>query len=292
MSAARIPGSGCPAGLITKLGSDAFGDKIIDYLALNGIDVSMIRQTAAANTCLAFVSSASEGARDFSFYRTPSADMLLEPTEIKRDYFTGARFLHFCSVSLGDYPMKEAHKKAIAYALEAGLTVSFDPNIRLPLWKDPALLRKTIWEFLPYAHILKMSDDELEFMTGCTDIAAALDSLFCGNVELVLFTKGKRGAEAYTRRAAAECRGVSVPVKDTTGAGDAFIGAFLFQLARHNIQQSALRTLEQERLFELLRFCNIYSAYSTLKKGAIGSYATYRGIKRYISRLSLTNASI
>lgn len=273
---------GFPAGLITKLGQDAFGDKIVDYLKKAAVDVSMIYRTAKANTCLAFVSLKQDGERDFSFYRNPSADMLLEPFEIKKEFFDNAGFLHFCSVSLGNYPMREAHKQAIQYARNAGLTISFDPNIRLPLWEDHAALKKVIWEFIPSAHILKISEDELAFITGCSDVKKALSQLFCGNVQLILITGGDRGAEAYTRFSSVEDQGVKVAAKDTTGAGDAFIGSFLFQLAKCDINRDMLHHLNNATLAGMLHFSNQYCAYSVTRNGAIGSYATFQQIKKFL----------
>ena len=130
--------------------------------------------------------------------------------------------------------MKEAHRKAITYALECGDMISFDPNIRLPLWKGYNELRKAILEFIPYAHVLKISDEELEFITGKTKVEDAKDVLFQGNVQLVIYTKGADGAEAYTKTASAEAPSRKVKAIDTTGAGDTFCGCFLacLQLGR------------------------------------------------------------
>ena len=154
--------------MITQLGDDAFGDKIVGELERYGIGCDKILRTDKANTCLAFVSLRDDGGRDFSFYRKPSADMLYDPANIRPEWFENCFALHFCSVSLGEYPMKEAHLRAIDCAAKSGALISFDPNIRLQLWEDKELLRRTVNEFLPYANILKISDEELEFITGTT----------------------------------------------------------------------------------------------------------------------------
>lgn len=263
---------GGSSALITQLGKDAFGDKIIAELAQYDIDTSYILQTDKANTCLAFVSLKEDGNREFSFYRNPSADMMLSPEKIHSDWFQEVYALHFCSVSLGDYPMRLSHQKAIEFTLKQQGIISFDPNLRLPLWEDHKKLKERIWEFLPYCHILKISDEELEFITGLSDIEEAKEQLFCGNVELILYTKGADGSEAYTKKVSAKTQGKKVKAIDTTGAGDAFIGSFLAQLAKDSISVQQLSHLTKETLKQYLTFSNTYCAFSVQGKGAIASY--------------------
>ena len=184
--------------LITQLGNDPFGDKIVDEFEYYGIGCEYVSRINDANTSLAFVALKDDGNREFSFYRKPGADMLLKPETIKEDWFKDAFALHFCSVSIGDFPMKDAHEKAIEYAANSGAIISFDPNVRLALWDDIDLLRKRINEFIPKADIVKISDEELEFITGKDSIEDALPQLFTGRVKLVIYTKGSEGAEAYT----------------------------------------------------------------------------------------------
>lgn len=275
------------AAMITQLGQDPFGDKIIADFEKYKIDCEYVSRTEEANTSLAFVALKEDGNREFSFYRKPGADMLLQPETIQSQWFTDAYALHFCSVSLGDFPMREAHKRAIEYAEKAGILVSFDPNLRKPLWKDEATLYAAVKEFLPKAHIVKISDEELEFITGKADINEALSDLFVGNVKLVIYTRGAEGAEAFTignhwagSHAAdwAGSHGVSAGCKvkavDTTGAGDAFIGSFLFKLAQRGITKENISALTGEELTEMLDFSNSYCGKSVLKQGAIASYPT------------------
>lgn len=273
---------GGKAAMITQLGKDAFGDKIIKELEDTEIDVSYITRTEKANTCLAFVSLKEDGDREFSFYRNPSADILLEPESIQKSCFTDAFGLHFCSVSLGEYPMEKAHKKAIEYALENQLLLSFDPNVRLPLWKDHKQLKKKILEYIPYAHVLKITAEELEFMTGYKSVEEAKDILFQGNVKLVVETRGAFGARAYTKTIFADVSGKKVKAIDTTGAGDAFIGSFLAQLAKENIDYMKLEALTAQQLKRYLDYSNQYCAYSVMRKGAIASYATELQMKQYL----------
>ena len=189
--------------MITQLGEDPFGDKIIDEFRKYNIGCEYVSRTSEANTSLAFVALDENKNREFSFYRKPGADMLLEADTIKQEWFENIFALHFCSISIGDFPMKQAHDRAIEYTLNNNGIVSFDLNVRLPLWKAPERLREAILEMIPKAHILKISDEELEFVTGGTNIEHELDKLFVGNVKLIIFTKGKDGAEAYTKFAKA-----------------------------------------------------------------------------------------
>ena len=206
--------------------------------------------------------------------RKPSADLLYSPEQIDPAWFADAFALHFCSVSLVDSPMRYAHLAAISAAREVGSIVSFDPNLRFPLWPDRDMLRGTVLQFLPLSNILKISDEELEFLTGTADIEAALPQLFVGDVQLVVYTCGSSGAHAYTRTAHgfAPCR--KVQAVDTTGAGDGFIGSFLWQLERDGVTRNKLEKLSRARLCEYLAFSNQFCGISVQQHGAIDSYPT------------------
>lgn len=268
---ARLGGQ---AALLTQLGNDPFGHMLADRLAGYGIDVSRVPFTDAANTALAFVSLGTDGSRTFSFYRNPSADLLYASEQIDPDWFRDAFALHFCSVGLVESPMRGAHSAAIRAVQDAGALVSFDPNLRFPLWPDREALRRTVWEFLPQADILKISDEELEFLTGTADIRAALPALFTSRVQLILYTCGSAGAYAFTRAAEGFAPCTPVRAVDTTGAGDGFIGSFLWQLHRAGVTAASLPGLSAETLTEALRLSNAFCGVSVQAHGAIDSYPT------------------
>ena len=270
---------GGEAAMITQLGADPFGDKIVDEFEFFGIGTEYVARTEKANTSLAFVALKEEGMREFSFYRKPGADMLLEADQIKEEWFDDAFALHFCSVSLGNFPMKEAHVRAIEYATSKGALISFDPNVRLALWESEEELKKTILEFMPKAHILKISDEELEFITGKTSIEEARELLFQGETELVLYTKGGGGAEAYTKTTCGSADSLRVNAIDTTGAGDGYIGSFLYQLSADGINKEKISTLTEEDLVRYLSFSHKYCAISVQRQGAIASYPTLEEMK-------------
>ena len=263
---------GGAAEMITQLGDDPFGDKIVAEFERFGIGKQYVKRTDKANTALAFVALKEDGNREFSFYRRPSADMLLCAEDIKEEWFEKEYALHFCSVSLGDFPMKEAHRQAITYAQKAGLLISFDPNLRKPLWSSEEALYRTVHEFIPSAHILKISDEELEFLTGKTEITDVLEKLFVGNVEMVIYTKGSDGAECYTKKAKAFAPCEKVKAVDTTGAGDGFIGSFLYQLYAGGITAENIAEVSAEQMERFLTFSNRFCGYSVQRKGAIVSY--------------------
>ena len=269
--AAAVAKLGGNAQMLTKLGQDGFGDAILNEVKPLGVDVSRISRTNEANTALAFVSLREDGERDFSFYRNPSADMLLSAEEICVEDFNEKDILHFCSVSLIDAPIKEAHRRAIEIAKEKGCLISFDPNVRLPLWKNPEDCRKAILEFLPLSNIVKISDEELEFITGIKDEKEALDFLLTGDVKVIIYTKGTNGAEFITKERVIFSPSFKVSAQDTTGAGDSFIGSLLYQVAEGEYSLEQLVDLSEEKVQEILTFSNATAALTVCKKGAIGA---------------------
>lgn len=263
---AKLGGS---AKLITKLGCDGFGDYLMSVMKENQVDVSSIARTDAAHTALAFVALAEDGERDFVFYRHPSSDMLLDQADVKPADFREGDLLHFCSVDLVDAPVRNAHDKALALALANHMTISFDPNLRFALWPDREQLKATVWKYLPFADILKVGEDEAEFLTGGSD-EAAWRTLMQGNVRLLILTRGKHGASLYTKDARIDVPGIPVKAVDTTGAGDAFIAAFLYALVHLGIGRDAL-DLDQQTLKTALRYANRVGAAVVTKHGAIPS---------------------
>jgi fructokinase len=277
--AAAVAKYGQKAAMISKLGNDAFGDFLVEKLIEAGVETDKVYRTGDANTALAFVSLKENGERDFSFYRNPSADLLLSKEEIDPAWFQAEDILHFCSVDLVESPMKQAHKKAIAAVSAAKGLVSFDPNVRLPLWENPEDCRIAILEFLPSADIVKVSDEELEFITGIKDESVAIQSLFVGNVKAVVYTKGAAGADLFLKNGRFESSGYSVEPVDTTGAGDAFIGGFLYQLLELQSNPENLEEVLRDHQEHILKFANASGALTTTGKGAISALPSKREVE-------------
>ena len=270
---------GGSSNIITMLGKDPFGDKIVNELIGFGINTDYVKRTNAANTSLAFVALDENANREFSFYRNMGADMLMSEDDVDKNWFMDAYALHFCSVSLGDFPMRRAHNKAIKYAKENGLIVSFDPNVRLPLFDDHEYLKNVIHEYIQYADILKISDEEVEFIFGNKDIEENLDYLFDQGVKLLVYTSGKDGAVAYTKNVVAHSKGIKANAVDTTGAGDGFIGCLLYQMAKENVDLEQINILTEEQLKTYLDLSNKFCSISVTKEGAIASYPTMEELR-------------
>lgn len=262
------------AAIITQVGQDAFGDFLIETLNKVTVDTNYIAQTVEGETSLAFVSLTGDGSRDFLFYRRHAADLLYNKEQLPPNLLTDQDILHFCSVNLVESPMKHAHMALIEQAHQAGSLVSFDPNVRLPLWHDEMACRQTILAFLPEAHIVKLSEEELLFLTAIEDEETAVHSLFQGKVQVLIITCGAKGARLYTKKLHVKVPADKVQAIDTTGAGDAFIGALLAILLSKQITATNLKDFCEQHAAPLLTFANGYAGASTEKHGAIASYLT------------------
>ncbi|KAE9588129.1 hypothetical protein Lal_00003211 [Lupinus albus] len=262
IAVARIGGK---AAFVGKLGDDEFGHMLAGILKENGVRADGITFDTGARTALAFVTLRADGEREFMFYRNPSADMLLRPEELNLELIRSAKVFHYGSISLIVEPCRSAHLKAMEVAKEAGCLLSYDPNLRLPLWPSPEEARQQILSIWEKADLIKVSDVELEFLTGSDKIddASAL-SLWHPNLKLLLVTVGEHGSKYYTKNFHGSVDAFHVKTVDTTGAGDSFVGSLLAKIVD---DQSILE--DEPRLREVLKFANACGAITTTKKGAI-----------------------
>lgn len=265
---------GQQAALLSQVGQDAFGDFLIETVKHAGVETAYITQTTEGDTSLAFVSLTDKGDRDFLFYRRHAADLLYRQEQLPTNLLTTHDILHFCSVNLVESPMKQAHEALIEQAHLTGCLVSFDPNVRLALWHDAEACRKTVIEFLPKAHIVKLSNEELLFLTHIEDEQQAVHTLFHGKIQVIFVTHGAEGATLYTKQQHVKVAAELVHAIDTTGAGDAFIGAVLAILLDKHITVATLQAFCEQFATMLLTFANRYASTSTEKHGAIASYPT------------------
>lgn len=256
---------GGKSAFVGKLGDDEFGHMLAGILKENGVIGDGILFDEGARTALAFVTLRSDGEREFMFYRNPSADMLLKESELNLDLIKKAKVFHYGSISLITEPCRSAHLRAMEVAKEAGALLSYDPNLRLPLWPSPVDAREQIMSIWDRADIIKVSDVELEFLTGSdtVDDKAAL-SLWHPGIKLLLVTLGEKGCRYYTKNYHGAVEAFSVKTVDTTGAGDAFVGALLCNIVD---DQAVLE--DEVRLRKVLKYANACGAITTTKKGAI-----------------------
>ncbi len=250
---------------IGKVGADAFGRQLGEAVESCGIDVSGLKEDPDVHTTLAFVHTLSDGDREFSFYRNPGADMMLSTEDVDEEMVRDTRIFHFGTLSSTDEPARSATRYAIDAAERSKATISFDPNLRENLWADPADAAREIEYGLERCDILKISDNEVEFLTGTTDYDAGICMLREKYyLPLIFVTMGKDGSKAYYND-----RVVFAPpfilddTIETTGAGDTFTACALNYILDHGTD------LTDEQLKELLTFANAGAALVTTRKGAL-----------------------
>jgi len=249
---------GHEAAFLGQVGDDPFGHYLADVLVAEGVNTAGLTFSQQARTALAFVSLTAEGERSFVFYRHPSADMLMRADDVNLAVIQGKKIFHFGSITLIGDPSRSATLMAAQRAHTDGLLISYDPNLRLSLWPDAESARQGMLTGLNYAHLVKVSDEELEFLTGGQDVAP----LWREQTQIIVVTRGAKGSEVYTRSQRYSMPGFSVPTVDTTGAGDGFVAGLLVGILEHwgdHIQ----------RLPEILRFANAVGALATTQYGAI-----------------------
>lgn len=255
-----------------KLAKDGFSDLITARLKEAGVGLDYAVYDGRYSTAMALVTLSEDGDRSFSFYRTKTADLMYEAREVPQGLFEKGDVLHFCSAGLVKSPLSKAHKRAISLARKAGAYISFDVNVRLALYPSESVCRRTITDFLPYADILKVTDEELAFITGEKDEKKAVGLILrkARRAAVVFVTKGAEGSAAYDR----ELNVVSVPapdvkVVDTTGAGDCFIGSVLFNVCRYGLSRRA------EAFGNYLAFASAACGIVCASQGAIESMPAY-----------------
>lgn len=256
---------GKKTAFIGKVGKDQFGALLRDTITEAGIDASNLMVDENVNTTLAFVHTFPDGDREFSFYRNPGADMMLTADEVNPEVVKDTKVFHFGTLSMTHEGVREATKKAVETAKAKGCLVSFDPNLRPPLWSSLDLAKEQMEYGFGKCDILKISDNEIQFVSGKEDYdegIAYLQETY--NIPLILLTMGKDGSRAYYKGMRVERPGFSVKAIETTGAGDTFCGSSLNYLVDHDFEN-----LTEEQLGEMLTFANAAAALVTTKKGAI-----------------------
>ena len=257
---------GKQTAFIGKVGDDMFGRQLTDAVSSVGVDTRALLVDKEVHTTLAFVHTYPDGDRDFSFYRNPGADMMLTKEDVDEDLIRSSRIFHFGTLSSTHEGVREATRYAIDVAKEAGDLISFDPNLRPPLWSSLDDAKKEIEYGLGKCDILKISDNEVEFLFGTTDYdlgAKLLKEKY--NIPLILITLGPDGSRAYYKDMRVE---VAPFLQDntieTTGAGDTFCASSLNYVLEHGLDH-----LTEENLKELLTFANAAASLITTKKGAL-----------------------
>ncbi|NLZ54552.1 MAG: carbohydrate kinase [Thermoanaerobacteraceae bacterium] len=275
---------GGKGAFIGKVGDDQFGYFLKQVLEKNQINTDGLKFTKKANTTLAFVHLDNKGDRSFTFYRNPGADIMLEEGDIKVDLIKKSKIFHFGSLSMTDNPAKGATLKAIEYAKQNNKIISYDPNWRPSLWKNETISKKEMTLGLQYADIVKLSEEELQFLTRESDLEYASKILFNMGIKLVLVTLGANGCYYRHASGTGHIPAYHVNVVDTTGAGDTFLGAVLYNISKIDYPLEKIKTQEIEKI---INFANAAGALCTTKRGAIPSIPTLEEIKNFIKQLNL-----
>ena len=272
---------GYQTAFIGKVGDDMFGKQLADALCEVGIGTDGLVYDKKIHTTLAFVHTFPDGDRDFSFYRNPGADMMLSEDEIDEELIRNAEIFHFGSLSMTAEPVKNATIKALKTAKEAGVTISFDPNLREPLWDSLDDAKREISFGMSRCDILKISDNEITWFTGKADFdegVAALWEMY-PDIKMILVSMGRDGSRCYQK-------GRSVTVKpflqektiETTGAGDTFCAGVL-----HYVLKQGLRDYSEDEMKDMLTFANAAASIITTRKGALRVMPSKEEVEALIS---------
>ncbi len=263
---------------IGQVGNDAFGQFLIDTLKQSNVDVSTVKTSKDKNTPLAMISLSEDGERSFSFYRDNTADLAYDPAHIDAITFDLQPMLHFCSVSLVPSQVKDAHDRAIKRIKDEKGFISFDPNLRFNLWSSEALLKDTVLAYIPGVDLLKVSEEELTFLTGETDEQTAIDQLK-HHVNVILVSKGSKGCTVYTPTSIINHQGFKVKAIDTTGAGDAFIAATLKQIQDKGI---LIDRYTDADWLEIITYANAAGALTATQRGATDAIPNHARVIDFI----------
>jgi fructokinase len=257
---------GHKTAFIGKVGKDFFGTQLKEAIEEVGISSEALFMDEEVHTTLALVHTYPDGDRDFSFYRNPGADMMLTEQEIPEELIQKSRIFHFGTLSMTHSGVRSATKKAVDIAEKSGALISFDPNLRPPLWKSLDEAKEQVLYGLEHCNVLKISDNEIQWLTGKEDFTegvAAINEKYA--IPLILVSMGKEGSRAYYKGQMVEVAPfLRTDTVETTGAGDTFCACVLHYLLEHDID-----SLSESDLKEMLLFANCAASIITTRKGAL-----------------------
>lgn len=273
------------AAFIGKVGDDEFGHMLAEVLKSNRVNIKGLCFDSHARTALAFVTLKKCGEREFMFYRNPSADMLMVPSDLDESLIRRSRVFHYGSISLISEPSWSTHMAAMKLAKASGALMSYDPNLRLPLWPSPEAAREGILSIWNEADIIKVSDEEVKFLTkgGDDKRDEVVMQLWHPKLKLLLVTDGPDGCRYYTPGFRGRVGSFKVLTVDTTGAGDAFVAGLLHRLASNKdvlVEETALRSA--------LQFACACGAITTTERGAIPAMPDLPAVSKFIAKESAT----
>jgi fructokinase len=268
------------SAFVGKVGNDVLGKFMKKTLADYGVNTDSMVLTDDVRTGVVFV-TLEGGERSFDFYINPSADRFLKEEEIGEKLFDDHKILHFGSISLISEPSRSATIKAVKLAKEKGLVVSYDPNLRPGLWDSGEAAKKEIISMLEFADVLKISEEELEFITGEKDIEKGVAALTAYDIPLVLVTLGAEGSYVFTGTGHAHVPARKVTTVDTTGAGDAFVSGILYMV---NEFEGDIRTITVSDAVEMAEFASVSGSLAASEKGAMTALPTLEQVQSILAK--------
>ncbi|HJP96969.1 MAG TPA: carbohydrate kinase [Rhodanobacteraceae bacterium] len=283
VAVARLGGH---AAFVGMFGRDVFGDLLLRELAAAGVDTTHTRRTDAANTALAFVSHAPNGERDFSFYRPPAADLLFRDSDFDAAIFDAGTIFHAGSCSMSEPDSATVTLQGMTHARTVGALVSYDMNLRPPLWprgEDPA---PTIWRALLLADFIKLSAEELAFLAASMEEDAVFARLWGAHAKLVAITDGERATRWFTPNTSGERSTFPVRAVDTTGAGDAFVGGCLYRFAKAGFDAATFESFvaDTDRLGVALRFASACGALAVTRAGSFAAMPALTDVEAFLEQ--------
>lgn len=278
--AAMVANLGQSSVLLTKVGDDEEGKFIIETLTNKKVDTRFIKVTDAHDTTIAKVQVDKKGQRTFTFDRRNAADLFFTKEDIDSTLFEAGDILHYGSVNLVPSLSRKAHEFAIDLAKTQGMILSFDPNLRFNLWPSPIALREAVKEFMLGVDFFKVTEEELNFIFPDMSLEAAIEKVFQTRVQWLILSKGDQGLVAYqAKQKPIVIKGIKVKAVDTTGAGDALMGAFLSKVLASGLTKEKLSS-SANKIKDYLTFANEVAALSCTKPGAIEAFPTLEDLKK------------
>lgn len=272
---------GARSTFLGKVGDDVLGRFLQETLQEYGVRTNQMLLTPDARSGVVFVTNGEDGERSFDFYIDPSADRFLQVKDIDEEDFLTHKILHFGSISMISSPAKEATHHAVKVAKENGLLVSYDPNLRLGLWDSEESARETIKSMLPEADVLKISEEELEFITGEKKIEAGVAKLKAYNIPFLIITMGAEGSFVYVGDAHQYVPAMKVKAVDTTGAGDAFVSGILYSVHEYT---GDIESLSIEEAARMAQFAAVSGALAASTKGAMTALPSLKEVNLHLKR--------
>jgi fructokinase len=278
---------GLSAAFVGKVGNDPFGEYLRRCLADIDVDTRYLFIDPSARTTAVFVAVWDDGRKDLCFYRDPGADMLLDEAEISEQLFAGARCFHYGSISFITGPSAAAQHKAIQMARERGLMISYDPNYRPTLWPDSATAQRVIQDAFQYCHLAKVSEEEWRIATGTDDIDQGIANVLARGVELLIVSRGEKGAIATNGDYRVELPALDIEVVETTGAGDGFMAAFITRLLPEREKTGSLAKIERAVVADALQFAIAVGALTCTRPGAIPALPTLDEVEHFRQQIGV-----